>query len=314
MRKLLMIVLIVNASLLGVRVWQESSSVRAGEARVGTENGDVNGDGRRDISDAVHLLDWLFQGGPDPVACADSPELTGRVSSIEAMLAEHENRLIELSSRVSSISSRTPTVEQAEILSYLSIEETFVDSDERTVPTVRLSGANFQVVNGLGATNGNPDDPVTGQADQSSTNGTGNLIIGYQHSREEYGQGVDVRTGSHNLVVGAFHNYTGYGGFVAGRSNHLDGRYCSIAGGSFNSTSGSFATVSSGCENRENRACSGERVNNVQPMNLTYDAAAGYLVGITYGFELVVFDNPLLRGSSRRHVSTDVRDFLPINS
>ena len=34
------------------------------------ENGDVNGDGRRDIADAVSLLTWLFQGGPPPVALA----------------------------------------------------------------------------------------------------------------------------------------------------------------------------------------------------------------------------------------------------
>ena len=33
------------------------------------ENGDANGDGARDLSDAIHLLSWLFQGGPDPVPC-----------------------------------------------------------------------------------------------------------------------------------------------------------------------------------------------------------------------------------------------------
>ncbi|MEE3200000.1 MAG: hypothetical protein VX254_08210, partial [Planctomycetota bacterium] len=29
-------------------------------------NGDLNGDSGRDISDAVYLLTWLFQGGPEP--------------------------------------------------------------------------------------------------------------------------------------------------------------------------------------------------------------------------------------------------------
>jgi len=33
-----------------------------------SRNGDVNGDGTRDISDAVALLSFLFQGGPEPVA------------------------------------------------------------------------------------------------------------------------------------------------------------------------------------------------------------------------------------------------------
>lgn len=33
-----------------------------------TVNGDVNGDGGRDISDAVYMLNWLFVGGPAPVS------------------------------------------------------------------------------------------------------------------------------------------------------------------------------------------------------------------------------------------------------
>jgi hypothetical protein len=32
-------------------------------------NGDVNGDGNINIADAVALLNWLFLGGPEPVAC-----------------------------------------------------------------------------------------------------------------------------------------------------------------------------------------------------------------------------------------------------
>jgi hypothetical protein len=32
-----------------------------------SENGDTNGDGTRDLSDAVCLLHWLFQSGPEPV-------------------------------------------------------------------------------------------------------------------------------------------------------------------------------------------------------------------------------------------------------
>jgi hypothetical protein len=32
-----------------------------------SENGDTNGDGTRDLSDAVSLLHWLFQSGPEPV-------------------------------------------------------------------------------------------------------------------------------------------------------------------------------------------------------------------------------------------------------
>jgi hypothetical protein len=76
MRKLLVPVLIVNAALLGVLCWQEFPGAGAGRdpAPEATENGDANGDGARDIGDAVYLLSWLFQGGPEPVAFAAGPE------------------------------------------------------------------------------------------------------------------------------------------------------------------------------------------------------------------------------------------------
>ena len=48
-----------------------------------TENGDVNGDGDRDIADVVSLLTWLFDGGPPPVALAcpeDDAEFGCRVA------------------------------------------------------------------------------------------------------------------------------------------------------------------------------------------------------------------------------------------
>ncbi len=36
-------------------------------------NGDVNGDAAVDITDPIHLLSYIFEGGPEPVACAQSP-------------------------------------------------------------------------------------------------------------------------------------------------------------------------------------------------------------------------------------------------
>jgi len=45
--------------------------------------GDVNGDAILDVSDAVFLLRYLFDGGDAPAACADSPELVERVDQLE---------------------------------------------------------------------------------------------------------------------------------------------------------------------------------------------------------------------------------------
>jgi hypothetical protein len=47
----------------------------AGPEPCANQNGDNNGDGARDLSDAVYLLTFLFQGGPAPVAIC--PDLGG---------------------------------------------------------------------------------------------------------------------------------------------------------------------------------------------------------------------------------------------
>ena len=94
--------------------------------------------------------------------------------------------------------------------------------------TVRFEGVNVQIVNGLGATNGDPDHPA--DEDDCITNGVGNLIVGYN---EPVG-GPTQRTGSHNLVVGLGHSYTGVGGQVVGYGNGILAPYASVVGGSGN--------------------------------------------------------------------------------
>ena len=56
-------------------------------------NGDVNGDARLDMSDAVYLLLHIFRDGPQPVALADSPELIERVARLEEMIDSLEEQL-----------------------------------------------------------------------------------------------------------------------------------------------------------------------------------------------------------------------------
>src|SRR5215813_3969125 len=73
---------------------------------------------------------------------------------------------------------------------------------------VVITGANLRIVNGLGNT--------------ELTNGLGNLIVGYNEARLP-GDGPDMRTGSHNVVVGERHNFTSYGGLVVGNFNEISG-------------------------------------------------------------------------------------------
>ncbi len=91
-----------------------------------------------------------------------------------------------------------------------------------------------------GIPDGAPNDPGV-------VNGTGNLIIGYNEPQTSLpGGSVSVKTGSHNLVVGFEHNYSSYGGLVAGAINSISGIGASVTSGVFNTASGGLSSVSGG--------------------------------------------------------------------
>jgi hypothetical protein len=101
----------------------------------------------------------------------------------------------------------------------------------RNGDTLLLTGMNLQVVNGQGET-------VT-------SNGLGNVIIGYNED-----EGSDeTRTGSHYLIVGKEHTWTAYAGIVAGYRNTATGNHASVSGGRDNTASGYAASVSGGIYN-----------------------------------------------------------------
>jgi hypothetical protein len=108
---------------------------------------------------------------------------------------------------------------------------------------ITIEGANLHIVNGLGATNGFPAPPSFDPS-QTVVNGVGNLIVGYNESRGSYGP--DDRSGSHNLVVGSFQNFSSFGGLVAGQFSTISGPYASVSGGISNTASGYFSSVSGG--------------------------------------------------------------------
>ena len=76
MKRMILIALLLNAALLGVATLQLVAIAGQGDDRVASENGDTNGDGVRDMSDAIHMLSWLFNGGPEPVPVARAQELS----------------------------------------------------------------------------------------------------------------------------------------------------------------------------------------------------------------------------------------------
>jgi len=102
--------------------------------------------------------------------------------------------------------------------------------------TVRFSGVNVQVVDGSGDTFG-------------AVNGTGNLLVGYNELKGLFGTDMNIRTGSHNLVVGSLNNYSNFGGFVAGAFNTISGQFASVSGGIGNTASGVVASAGGGFGN-----------------------------------------------------------------
>jgi len=72
-KKILVILVLLSVGFVGGVSWKELTAHAGGGGGVPLGNGDVNGDGVYDISDAVYFLYWRFLGGPAPVAIECSP-------------------------------------------------------------------------------------------------------------------------------------------------------------------------------------------------------------------------------------------------
>lgn len=172
---------------------------------------------------------------------------------------------------------------------YVEALQAYVEIDETTDPTrptVRVVGANLQIVSGSGSTNG-------------EINGLGNLIVGYDEENQngefgfcdddqfgnqaacENGGGtwyLSLKSGSHNVVVGRGHSYASYGGVVVGNQNIISGAYSSVTGGRNNRTSGISANISGGLSNKStgnNAAITGGEFNNANGAKSVVSGGSG---------------------------------------
>lgn len=110
------------------------------------------------------------------------------------------------------------------ILSHMKYEASGIDSK----PTVKFEGVNLQIINGAGTT--------------ATTDGMGNLVIGYDES-------PGTQTGSHDLILGGQQKFESYGGILAGFNNTISKPFASVTGGRLNSASGEYASVAGGEQN-----------------------------------------------------------------
>ncbi len=110
--------------------------------------------------------------------------LAAQVEALEEAVALQQKQLAELKDANAGLAAKLQCV------SSTSTGQDFI-----------FEGCNVHVLNGAGRTD--------------TTNGFGNLIVGYDKNE------VSTRTGSHNFVVGDLHEYTSYGGIVSGTENTL---------------------------------------------------------------------------------------------
>ena len=156
---------------------------------------------------------------------------------------------------------------------------TKVDEGIDKKPTVQFHGCNVQIVNGEGKT--------------KTTNGEGNLVIGY----DEFPGG---QTGSHNLIFGFEQTFTSYGSIIGGsinsdtgpfsvafgQGNTASGEDSAVSGGLSGAASGRFSAVSGGASNTasgEDSAVSGGVVVVVVVGVVAAVAVGGVGVGLGLG-------------------------------
>lgn len=145
-------------------------------------------------------------------AQAGRGSLEERVTALEATVAQQQTVIAALQAKLAKVT---------------------VSADGKDIT---LSGANLHIVNGLGSTDAKP------------SNGLGNLIIGYNESRSLYHE-ADVRTGSHNLIVGSQNNYSSYAGICIGNYNTISAPFAAVSGGYENTASGFSGSVIGGSYN-----------------------------------------------------------------
>ena len=188
------------------------------------------------------VLAWTGVAGAQ--TAPPTPDLLDRLAVLKSTVHA-------LHAKVTALEAEVATLKSSQVM-VLNKYLTVTTGDQ---PRALFSGLNLQLVNG------------TGQTD--STNGRGNLILGYDVARhdemyfcsdgqftereacERAGQtwATSHKTGSHYLVIGDRNNYAQYGGLVVGTYNTSTGPGASVSGGRENKASGPYASVSGGTGN-----------------------------------------------------------------
>lgn len=210
------------------------------------------------IGGTVAATAW--QGPPNRIPIEPTPDDTEtRLQNLEWLVSQQQAQIQSLQNQ--NFALRSDLANMVEINNYVHLA--WVHGQ----PTVRFEAVNLQVVNGAGT---------------EAINGLGNIVIGYDAPRtespnyeHECSQGTGVgnafqdlidteaqclaaggtwqlnhKSGSHYLVIGDYHNYSGRWGIVTGMANTSNSPGASVTGGFYNVANGWGTSVSGGGRNR----------------------------------------------------------------
>jgi uncharacterized coiled-coil protein SlyX len=216
------------------------------------------GNGRTWMVACCTLAVWLVGVGfgncdvrtPAPGTQREAP-VADRLAALEARLAQQDadirvlkQGLAKAKATVSAMQGRMASVAAVSDLSpFVQVVPGVLNGLKG--PHVIFSGCNVHIRDGSGFTNDVSADPT---ATGGPLKGLGNLVIGYNELRSVDAQ-TSGRSGSHNLIVGPGHQYSSFGGFVAGFENTISGPGASVSGGQNNTASGAFSSVTGGQAN-----------------------------------------------------------------
>jgi hypothetical protein len=150
--------------------------------------------------------------------------LTDHIDTIlqhDALLQNLENQVQNNSDSIQDILADVAPIVNSGLVNlsdYMSVDT--------TQQIIEISGANLLIHNGSNATH--------------ILNGLGNLIIGYNISNS------DIRTGSHNVIIGDHHSYTSSGSLLVGENHRAEGKGIALVGGTDNVVSADFGSIAGG--------------------------------------------------------------------
>ena len=196
-----------------------------------------------------------FSSGTAAVAA----EVNDNFGAVKTAVDDNNNRIAALEATIATLQATIATL-QTNLAGVQSNSVLALDGylsytvDPRGYATAQFAGVNVQVVNGVS---------------QSTPNGLGNLIVGYNNPLTSGyqlcsdGQYVDQptceangeiwalshKTGSHNLVAGDGNSYSRTGGVVFGTQNAINGIYASVTGGRENTARRDYSSITGGYRN-----------------------------------------------------------------